>query len=204
MNKMKWSILAISVAGAAFWFIARQSFQHGGRNRAAGDKSELPAEKRTGSAQPTARDEEVEVLRAQLRERDKALGALMLQAAAASDGPVEKVNDAPAARVLQRLDERLFSGVLDGTDVQQLQNAAESALRGLPTNVKTTVTCSNELCRITLQARENELDLHSGRVLQQVPKKFAASVVLPDGEGQRAVIVATRQEVLEAANAPEK
>jgi len=97
----------------------------------------------------------------------------------------------------------LFNGVLSGPEVQQLEVAAESALRGLPKTVTTTVTCSDELCRITLQGAEGELEANAGRIIQQMPKKFAGTLLLPDGDGQRAVFAAMRQEVFASTSKPD-
>jgi hypothetical protein len=146
------------------------------------------------------RDREIAALRAQLREKDRLVGALSLQvgAARAGEGATDKKGGSEAAmeQALSRLDERLFGGVLAGPKVREVEAAMEIATRELPSSVKSKIDCSTEMCRVAVEGAEQELDKHCGQLIEHIPKKFSGAIVLPDGDGQRAVYAATRQELL--------
>jgi hypothetical protein len=145
-------------------------------------------------------------LRAKLRERDKILGTLIVQAAAAGSREelaAAKASETPATHAVEVLDQRLFGGVLNAPGVKGMEDAVNVALRDVPSTVKATVACSTELCRVSLDGPEKDLERASGHVLERMPKKFAGSILLPEGDGHRALFAATRQELLATADRSE-
>ena len=157
---------------------------------------------------PDRRDEqgqasqgEVAALRAQLRDKDKLLTVLMARASHPEQvAPDDGVREDPTERAVTLLDQRLFGGILSGPEVRRIESAARVATSELPNTLKSTITCSTELCRVTIEGAETELAQHCGDVLEHLPKAFAGGLVLADGDGRRAVFAATRREFLATAD----
>jgi len=145
---------------------------------------------------------EVAALRAELRAKDKLLGALLTHPQDSRQPNAADSKENPTERAINLLDERLFAGVLSGREVRDLEAAVRTSTRDLPSTVKSTVTCSTELCRVTLDGTESDLARHSGEVLEHLPKTFAGGLVLSDGPGRRAVFAAMRRELLATAEPP--
>jgi len=157
---------------------------------------------------PDDRDRQLEAsrreaaeLRSQLREKDALLIGLLAQAAHSERVDAgETVRDDPTERAIWQLDQRLFGGILSGAEVRDIEGAIKSAIRSFPNTVKSSVTCSTELCRLTIEGAESELAKGCGEVLEHLPKKFAGGIVLSEGDGRRAVFAATRRELLSTAD----
>jgi hypothetical protein len=152
--------------------------------------------------------EQVAALRAQLRERDKLLGAMALQNARAQQANAQQASAAtkaletPTARAIRKLNQRLFGGAPSEPGARDVKAAMEVATSGLPSTVKATVDCSSELCRVSIEGAEDQLDRDSGQLLERVPKKFAGTILLPDGQGRRVLYAAMRQELLSVSDQP--
>jgi hypothetical protein len=204
MRKIWSAGLGIALLGAGWWAGARH-YAPGGSQPAAslagGDSHHA-----RGAAQgdTVAGGDEVAALRAQLRERDKVLGAMVLrdslaqQAAAGTKASAAetKPSETPTERAIGELEQRLFAADSRPLEARDLQAAAEAATHELPNTVKATTACSSELCRVTIEGAEDQVDRNSGQLVERLPKRFAGTIVLPDGEGRRLVFAATRQEVL--------
>jgi len=159
----------------------------------------VTADLREGELEQSQR--EVAELRARLREKDKLLTALLVQAVRPDKGPSgAPVREDATERAVGVLDERLFRGVLLGPDVQKNESAVRSAMSELPGTVKSTVKCSTELCRITVAGPDSELAEPCGKLIEHLPKTFAGAIVLSEGNGQRAVFTATRRDLLATAD----
>jgi len=129
------------------------------------------------------------------------LGALLVQAVRPEKGAsAAPVREDPNERAISVLDERLFRGALSGPDVRKNESAVKTAMSELPENVKSTITCSTELCRVTVAGPDGDLAQHCGKLIEHLPKAFAGAIVLSEGNGQRAVFTATRRDLLATAD----
>jgi hypothetical protein len=140
-------------------------------------------------------DERLAALRAQLRKRDQLLGAMALASASHTSGD-GKTTETRTARAIRKLDQRLFDGAPSEPGDRVLRAAMEGAVRGLPSTVNAAVHCSAELCRVTVEGPEDQVDGESGQMLERMPKQFAGTMVLPNGEGRRLVYAALQPDLL--------
>ena len=210
MRKVWSAGLGIALLGAGWWAGARHYAASGG-SQSTPSLAGRDSQHARGTAQgDTGADgEEVVALRAQLRERDKVLGAMVLRGALAqqaADGTrasaETKPSETPTARAIGQLNQRLFAADSRPLEARDVQAAVEVATHDMPNSVKATVACSSELCRVSIEGTEDQLDRNSGQFVERLPKKFAGTIVLPDGEGRRLVFAATRQEVLSVSDEP--
>lgn len=212
MRKVWIAALGIGLLGVGWWAGAHHSTASADL-RATTPVGGVDAQHAKGGRMPHddrgADGEEVVALRAQLRERDKLLGALALKGALAQQASDDtkasaetKAGESPTARAIAKLNQRLFGGDLRQPEARDVKTAIEFATQGLPSSVKATVDCSSELCRVGIEGAEDQLDRDSGQLVERLPKRFAGTIVLPDGGGRRMVFAATRQELLSVRDEP--
>lgn len=139
----------------------------------------------------------IAALRAQLRQRDRLVGAMALASARARQTSSDETkSETRTVQTIRKLDQRLSEGAPSQPGGRDLRASMEGALRGLPNTVKAGTHCSAELCRVTVEGAEDQLDGDSGQLLERLPKEFAGTMVLSDGAGRRLVYAAVRSELL--------
>src|SRR5690348_4319684 len=110
MRKAWMAVLAVGLVVVGWWAGSHHSTTAGDLPaRPAASSGGLPSAGRAPRGDTGADDGEVAALRAQLRERDKLLGAMAVQSAA-QQAKVEKAAESPTARAIGQLNQRLFSG----------------------------------------------------------------------------------------------
>jgi hypothetical protein len=212
MRKVWIAALGIGLLGVGWWAGAHHSTASADLRATppAGGVDEQHAKAGRTPLDGTGADsEDVAALRAQLRERDKLLGALALKGALAQQASDDKkasaetkAGESPTARAIAKLNQRLFGGDSRQPEARDVKTAMEVAIQALPSSVKATVDCSSELCRVGIEGAEDQLDRDSGQLAERLPKRFAGTIVLPDGSGRRVVYAATRQELLSVRDEP--
>jgi hypothetical protein len=204
------AIVTAGLACAGWWLfhhpLGRAIDEPGARPTVTAQDRNLPIEQSTSEQRDRELERsegEIAELRARLREREKLLSALLVQAVRPDKpAPLAPVRENPTERAIGVLDERLFRGTLSGPDVQKNEAAVRTAMSDLPDAVKATIKCSTELCRVTVAGPDTELTQPCGKLIEHLPKAFAGGIVLSEGNGQRAVFTATRRELLATADPP--
>jgi len=145
----------------------------------------------TAGAEPGASDE-VERLRAEIRQKDRLLASLIASQGARGANPPDSPAPQPAPaspedRAAELLDERMSSGPRDTAK----QSEMEQAVRALTTSQLmgkakvASLSCGPRLCKVSLTAADQrDLNESMADLGSQLPKLFGAAAVhrLSDGE----------------------
>jgi len=154
--------------------------------------------------------EEVQRLRAALRQKDEQLRLLAAQPKVAENAPSQVVAEPPMpeldpiAKAADLLDERMLMAPADPRKAAEMERALRDVAdpTALGESKLTSLQCGSTLCKVTLTA-DSPAAINQSMIAMSshLPKLFGASTVLPVGNGQTAMYVAKSSEDLAISSA---
>jgi hypothetical protein len=149
--------------------------------------------------------EEVQRLRAALRQKDEQLRLLTAQAKVAENTPGQVVAEPPMpevdpmAKAADLLDERMLTAPADPRKAAEMERALRDVADPIALGEAklTSLHCGSTLCKVTLSA-DSPAAINKSMIAMNshLPKLFGASTVLQLGNGQSAMYVAKSSETL--------
>lgn len=209
---MKWvsralcGLAVVGALGASVWGLNALLPATASRTVAALGKSGLgPSQAASGSG--TAGVEEVQRLRAELRQKDALLQALAKRQAApletrgaeAAAAPEEQPLD-PVARTIDVLDERLFLAPADARKAAEMEQAVREAIDSatLGDAKVSSLHCTSAMCKLTMTAATPEaMNQSMQSVSGKLSKTITNTLVLDLSNGESALYLAQSSEALD-------
>jgi hypothetical protein len=155
--------------------------------------------------------EEVQRLRAELRQKNEQIRLLAALPRAAENTPSPVVAEPtapdtdPAAKAADLLDERMLMAPADPRKAAEMERALRAVAdpAALGESKLTSLHCGATLCKVTLSAGSAEAINQSMIAMSsRLPKQFGASTVLQVGKGETAMYVAKSSEDLAIGSPP--
>ncbi|MEY2930197.1 MAG: hypothetical protein RL033_946 [Pseudomonadota bacterium] len=208
---MKWvtralcGLAAVGALGASIWGLNAMMPATAVRADAALGKPGLMSSL-TASGSGSAGTEEVQRLRAELRQKDALLRTLAKRQNAAPEAagepaaaPEEQQLD-PVARTIDVLDERLHLAPADARKAAEMEHAVREAVDAATLNDAkvSSLYCTGALCKLTMAAPTQESMAQSLQSLSgKLSKTITNTLVLDLSNGESAVYLAQSSEALD-------
>ena len=191
-----------TVIGAVLWISSTSAPKRGRRAETASGTPELVSSTDEASTEAL---EEVQRLRAALKQKDEQLRLLTAQPRVAENAPNQVVAEPPvpevdpAAKAADLLDERMLMAPADPRKAAEMERALRDVAdpTALGEAKLTFLHCGSTLCKVTLSA-DSPAAINQSMIAMNshLPKLFGASTVLQLGNGQSAMYVAKSSEDL--------
>jgi hypothetical protein len=126
--------------------------------------------------------------------------ALLAQALSAAQPPT----DDPMAQARKTFDERMSSAPTNAREAARMEQMLRSVVdSGILGDTVATFTCGGTMCKLDLMNSDNgRVETSTGALVEGVAKKFAATVIYPEGTGKRTMYLAMNSQDLSLGPAP--